>query len=159
MDPSVDLAMPQSLSAVFIHLVFSTKERYPFLTDQSLREGAHAYIGEISKRLGCSPLCIGGVADHVHILARLGREVRQSDWVKELKRVSNPWINEHLSVNGKFAWQSGYGAFSVSQSKVEEVREYIRRQEEHHQRMSFQEEYREFMNRHGIEWDERYVWD
>ena len=151
--------MPQSLSSVFIHLVFSTKDRFPFFTDPTMRDETHAYLGEVSKRVGCPTLIVGGVADHVHLLARLGREVQQSEWVKELKRVSNPWIKERLHNGGKFAWQAGYGAFSVSQSNVEEVRDYIRRQEEHHRKMSFQEEYRNFLRRHGVEWDEAYVWD
>ena len=86
--------MPQSLSAVYTHLVFSTKERRPFLRDRQLRESVHAYLGEVSKRLECPPILVGGVEDHVHLLARFGRTITQSEWVKELKRVSNEWILE-----------------------------------------------------------------
>ena len=86
--------MPQSLSAVYIHLVFSTKERRPFLRDRETREALHTYFGGISKRLDCPPIIVGGMEDHVHLLARLGRQVTQAEWVKELKRVSNLWIKE-----------------------------------------------------------------
>jgi|ERR1043165_3450807 REP element-mobilizing transposase RayT len=84
--------MPQSLSAVYIHLVFSTKDRRPFLRDKDIRIELHAYLGGISKKLDCPPIEIGGVEDHIHILARFGRTVTQADWVKELKRVSNTWL-------------------------------------------------------------------
>ena len=89
--------MPQSLSVVYLHLVFSTKDRRPFLHDPTVREAAHAYLGEISKRLDCPPIMIGGVEDHVHILARFGRTIAQAEWVKELKRVSNAWMKEQAS--------------------------------------------------------------
>ena len=84
--------MPQSLSAVYIHLIFSTKERYPYLRDEELQRALHAQLGEISKRLDCPPIRVGGVEDHVHILARFGRTITQADWIKELKRVSNSWL-------------------------------------------------------------------
>ena len=151
--------MPQSLSAVYIHLIFSTKDRTPFLQDSDLRTETHAYLGGISKKLECPPLITGGTADHIHLLARLGRTVTQANWLKELKRVSSGWVKEQNERLAKFAWQAGYGTFSVSASNVEKVRTYIAGQEEHHRRVSFQEEYREFLRRYGIEWDERYVWD
>src|SRR5713101_6752728 len=102
--------MPQSLSAVFIHLVFSTKERRPFLRDRAIRESLHAYLGGISKTLDCPPIIVGGIEDHVHLLARFGRTITQAEWVKELKRVSNLWLKEtfHLSA---FEWQAGYADF------------------------------------------------
>ncbi|BCX48735.1 transposase [Haloferula helveola] len=151
--------MPQSLSEVYVHLVFSTKERFPFFSNPGLRDELHAYLGGVSKQLGCPTLVVGGVADHVHLLARLGRDVRQSDWVKELKRVSNQWVKSRLGADSKFAWQAGYGAFSVSQSMIGETTEYIRKQEEHHRQTTFQDEYRALLRRYQIEWDERYVWD
>jgi putative transposase len=89
--------MPQSLSAVYIHLVFSTKERRPFLQDETVRESLHAYLGGISKQLECPPIIVGGPQDHVHLLARFGRTITQAEWVKELKRVSNLWLKEHTS--------------------------------------------------------------
>ncbi|HUE71793.1 MAG TPA: IS200/IS605 family transposase [Pirellulaceae bacterium] len=151
--------MPQSLSAVYIHLVFSTKNRQPFLQDKSLRERLHAEIGEISKRLGCPPILTGGVEDHVHLLARFGRTVTQAEWVKEIKRVSNLWLKEQQPKLSDFEWQGGYATFSVSKSNLPEVERYIANQEEHHRRMTFQDELRAFLQKHEVEWDERYLWD
>ena len=84
--------MPQSLSAVYIHLIFSTKERFPYLKDEQIQRDLHAYLGEISKRLDCPPIRVGGVEDHVHILSRFGRTITHAEWIKELKRVSNGWL-------------------------------------------------------------------
>jgi len=149
--------MPQSLSAVYVHLVFSTKERRPFLRDNSIRESLHSYLGAISKQLGCAPIITGGAEDHVHQLARLGRTITQARWVKELKRVSSLWLKKEHAVHG-FEWQGGYADFSVSQSKLEQVKQYIANQNEHHKRISFQDELRLSLKRHRVEWDERYIW-
>jgi REP element-mobilizing transposase RayT len=151
--------MPQSLSSVFLHIVFSTKERFPFLSDAEVRGQVHAFLGGIAKKLNCPPILVGGVADHVHILIHLGRNVSQADLVKELKRGSNLWIHERFPQIAKFAWQAGYGAFSVSASNVEAVRTYIENQPEHHAKVSFQDEFRAFLEKHGVPFDERYVWD
>ena len=151
--------MPQSLSAVYIHLVFSTKERRPFLRDPVTREALHAYLGGISKTLDCAPILIGGMEDHVHVLARFGRTITQAEWVKELKRVSNLWLKERGIAYGDFQWQGGYAVFSVSPSNLEQVKQYIANQEEHHHKVGFQEELRALFRKHEIEWDERYVWD
>ena len=151
--------MPQSLSLVHIHLIISTKNRAPFLRDSDLRSEMHAYLGGISANLDCPPTLVGGVEDHVHLLCRLGRTISTADWVKELKRVSSKWIKEHNPQLQSFSWQAGYGAFSVSASNVEMVRAYIAGQEDHHRESSFQDEYRALLRKHGIEWDERYVWD
>jgi len=151
--------MPQSLSAVYVHLVFSTKERRPFLRDSEERESLHAYLGGISKALGCAPIIVGGVEDHIHLLARFGRTITQADWVKELKRVSNLWLKEQGPAYGEFQWQRGYAAFSVSQSNLERVKNYIVNQEAHHRKLSFQDELRALLRKHDVEWDERYVWD
>jgi putative transposase len=151
--------MPQSLSVVYLHLVFSTKDRRPFLRDPILRGEMHAWLGGASRELGCPSVLVGGVEDHVHILARLGRTISQADWVKELKRTSSIWIKEHDRNSRDFAWQAGYGVFSVSASNREAVRDYIARQEEHHLKQSYQDEYRFLLKKHGEEWDERYVWD
>jgi putative transposase len=123
--------MPQSLSAVYVHLVFSTKNRQPFLKDKALRERLHAQIGEISKRLGCPPILTGGVEDHVHLLARLGRTITQAEWVKEIKRVSSLWLKEQDARLAGFEWQGGYAVFSVSKSNLKDVERYIANQEEH----------------------------
>ena len=150
--------MPQSLSAVYIHLVFSTKERRPFLRDRSVRQALHAYLGGISKQLSCPPIVTGGAEDHVHLLARFGRTITQAEWVKELKRVSNLWLKKKGREFADFEWQGGYADFSVSQSNLAEVIGYIENQEEHHKRVTFQDEYRAFLKAYGIDYDERYVW-
>lgn len=152
--------MPQSLSAVYLHLVFSTKDREPLLHDAGLRAEMHAYLGGISGQLDCPSVLVGGVEDHVHILAKLGRRIAQADWVKELKRVSGLWIkNRAPETMGDFAWQSGYGVFSVGVSNLDAVRDYIARQEEHHRKVSFMDEYRALLKKHGEAIDERYAWD
>jgi len=151
--------MPQSLSVVYIHLIFSTKNRHPWLRDTKIREATHEYLSEISKRLDCPALCVGGVEDHVHILARFGRTLTQAEWVKELKRVSNGWLKEQSEIFSEFQWQGGYCDFSVSQSNLDQVIEYIAKQEDHHRKTSFQDELRVFLRKHRIEWDERYIWD
>ena len=151
--------MPQSLSAVYIHLVFSTKERRPFLRDTGVRAALHAYMGGISKTLECPPLIVGGVDDHVHLLCRFGRTITQAEWVKEVKRISNGWLKEQGPEYSDFEWQGGYADFSVSQSNLEQVTQYIAGQEEHHRKVNFQDELRALLRRHEIEFDERYVWD
>ena len=142
-----------------MHTVFSTKERRPFLGEATLRDELHHYLGGILKHLDCQPHVVGGVADHVHLLASLGRTTQLAEMVKELKRSSSLWIKEEQASLRDFAWQSGYGAFSVGFSQLEEVRCYIAGQEEHHRKMSFQDEYRLFLNRYQVPFDERYVWD
>ena len=150
--------MPQSLSAIYIHLVFSTKERRPFLRDETVRRSLHSYLGGISRQLECAPIITGGMEDHVHLLARFGRTITQAEWVKELKRVSNLWLKEQHSIRD-FEWQGGYADFSVSASNLEQVRKYIANQERHHRKMNFQDELRTLLRRYNIEWDERYIWD
>jgi len=151
--------MPQSLSAVYIHLVFSTKERRAFLQNKPIREHLHEYLGGVSKHLECPPIRIGGVEDHVHVLSRFGRTITQADWVKELKRASSLWIKEQGPLYDGFQWQNGYADFSVSHSNLPKVIEYIERQEEHHRKMTFQDELREMFRKHEMPFDERYVWD
>ena len=151
--------MPQSLSAVYVHLVFSTKDRRPLLRDSGIREELHATLGGISNRLECQSLQAGGVEDHVHLLARLGRTISQADWVKELKRASCVWIKEQGQDHADFAWQSGYATFSVSASNLDRVTAYIRGQAEHHRKFGFQDEVRALLRRHRVQWEERYLWD
>ena len=151
--------MPQSLSAVYIHLVFSTKHRRPALRDSVRREALHAYLGSASKNLDCPPILVGGTEDHVHLLCRFGRTIAQAEWVKELKRVSHLWLQEQGPAYADFQWQGGYADFSVSQSNLEAVKQYIAGQEEHHRKLSFQDELRALLRKDEIEWDERYVWD
>ncbi len=151
--------MSQSLSNVVVHLVFSTKDRRPFFIDRDIREQMHAELGGTSKTLNCPPIISGGVEDHIHLLARQSRTIALSDWVKELKRVTSIWIKEKGQAYSTFSWQSGYAAFSVSQSQLGKVVKYIQQQEEHHKHKDFKTEFREFLERHEIEYDERYVWD
>ena len=144
---------------VYLHWVFSTQDRRPWLRDARIRPALHAYLGEISKRLDCPPLRIGGVEDPVHLLARFSRTLPQADWVKELKRVSNHWLQGQDGAMSGFEWQGGYADFSVSHSNLERVKDYIDRQPAHHRRMTFQEELRRLFCKHQIEWDEKYVGD
>jgi putative transposase len=151
--------MPQSLANVLVHIVFSTKQRCPFLRNADLRDQMHRYLAGVSKNLECPAAIVGGTEDHVHLLGRQGRTIALADWIKELKRVSSIWIKTEDPSLGDFQWQAGYGAFSVSQSQCPRVQRYIGAQEEHHRRFSFQEEFRRLLERHGVEFDERYVWD
>ncbi len=151
--------MPQALSAVYVHLVFSTKERRPFLRDPEIRDQLHIQLGAISKSLECPPILTGGVEDHVHLLARFGRTITQANWVKELKRISNIWLHVQGWEYADFEWQSGYAAFSVSQSSLERVKHYIAQQEDHHRKIGFQDELRALLRKHELEWDDNYLWE
>jgi putative transposase len=151
--------MSQSFAQIYLHVVFSTKERRPFLQNAALREEAHCYLGGTCNNLGCPVPRVGGVADHVHVLCLLGRTLSVAELVRELKRESSQWIKTKSDALVDFYWKSGYGAFSVSPGHVELVRDYIANQEEHHARVTFQDEFRRVLTKYGIEWDERYVWD
>jgi len=153
------IPMPQSLSALYVHAVFSTKARHPYLVDLDLRSKVHALLEGQSRRLGYPILTIGGVADHVHILARQSPKVCLAEWVGEIKRHTSPTIQTLHSSFREFHWQSGYGAFSVAPSGLASVREYIARQEEHHRARTFKDEFMALLVEHDLEWDERYVWD
>lgn len=150
--------MSQSLAKVYLHIVFSTKHREPILAND-WREELFRVLGGTANNLGCQSLLVGGVVDHVHMLIALGRTITIADAVGKIKSTSSLWVNQTRGLPTPFHWQGGYGAFSVSQSNVETVREYIRRQPEHHARQSFQDELREWLRRYEMEWDERYVWD
>jgi REP element-mobilizing transposase RayT len=151
--------MPQSLAKILLHIVFSTKDRCPFLRDGAIRDEMHHYLGGILKRLDCQPITVGGVEDHVHLLTTLSRTCTVADLVKELKRGSSIWIKTRAPQLEKFSWQGGYGAFSIGASQAPQVKAYIARQEEHHRKISFQDEFRELLRRYKIDFDERYVWD
>ncbi len=150
--------MPQSFSHVIIHTVFSTKNRVPYLQDIDIRNETFKFLGGVSKTLDCQPFLVGGHVDHVHLLTALSRTVSQADFVKEIKRQSSIWFSEKWSL-GEFSWQKGYGIFSVSESKVSDVKCYIEHQDAHHQTISFQDEYRKFLHTHNVPFDEKYVWD
>jgi REP element-mobilizing transposase RayT len=151
--------MPQSLAQIYVHLIFSTKQRQPLLVDGDFRKRTHAYLAGICDQQASPAVTIGGVADHVHILSRLGRTIDLATLVRELKRDSSKWIKEtHPQLRG-FHWQAGYGAFSISPSHVEALVRYIEDQEKHHRVITFQDEFRRICKKYGVEIDERYVWD
>lgn len=150
--------MPQSLANIYIHLVFSTKERFPFLSKE-VRPGLHAYMATVLANLNSPAVLINSVEDHVHILFNMGRTVSLAQVVEDVKKSSSKWIKTQDPKYEKFAWQAGYGGFSVSESNVPKVANYIRSQEEHHRLKTFQNEYRAFLEKHKMPYDERYVWD
>ncbi|MEX0585780.1 MAG: IS200/IS605 family transposase [Pirellulales bacterium] len=151
--------MPQSLANVLLHVVFSTKHRQPLLRQNDARDVMTGYLVGTLRNIECPSLEVGVVEDHVHILCNLHRTVTIAKLVEEVKSNSSARIKQESPGLGDFHWQNGYGAFSVSQSNVDAVRVYIANQEEHHRTRSFQEEYRLLLDRHGIAYDERYVWD
>jgi putative transposase len=151
--------MPQSLAKILLHVVFSTKERRPFLRDGGFREEMHHYIGGILNGIDCQPVIVGGVEDHVHLLCVLSRTRAPADMVKEVKRSSSLWIKTRGREFSDFAWQSGYGIFSIGYSQIEVVRRYIANQEQHHRKLTFQDELRRLLKRYDVAFDEAYVWD
>ena len=150
--------MPQSLSSIPIHLIFSTKNRESFITE-AIEKELHPYMAKIFRELKSPSLTIGGTDDHVHILFSLGRTIEVAELVQELKTESSKWIKTKGQEFENFHWQRGYGAFSIGQSQVGTLKRYIARQRIHHQRVTFQDEYRKFLDSYGIAYDERYVWD
>lgn len=152
-------AMPQSLAQIYVHLVFSTKDRRPFLDDCETRSRTHAYLSGGCREQGCPSVIIGGPSYHVHVLLRLGKSTSISNLVRELKKESSKWIKSEFPSLQAFQWQAGYGAFSVSPSHVDALVSYIRNQEEHHRVESFQDEFRRLCAKYDVALDERYVWD
>jgi putative transposase len=150
--------MSQSLSNILIHLIYSTKHREPFITPDVAPE-LDAVPLTILKRLNCPSLRTGGMPDHLHILFRLSRTMAVADVVEEVKKETSKWIKTKAEPFSRFSWQEGYGAFSVSESNVPEVISYIENQQQHHKTRSFQDEYRVFLRKYKIPYDERYVWD
>jgi putative transposase len=150
--------MSQSLAKNLIHLIYSTKNRTPCL-DQEVRPRLFGYQAGILKEWDSPALLIGGVDDHIHALFCLSKNHALAKVIEEVKKGSSKWLKTQGNHFRAFHWQAGYGAFSVSQSNVEQVKRYIEDQEEHHRSQSFQEEFREFLKRHRIDFDERYVWD
>jgi REP element-mobilizing transposase RayT len=150
--------MPQSLSKVYVHIVFSTKDRHPFL-DISISQELYKYLGGICKNMECWPVEIGGHRDHVHILCTLSRTVTQSKLLEELKKNSSKWIKTKEAKFAKFSWQRGYAIFSVNANDPSGLILYIQNQEEHHSQYNYQTELRKFFKRYKMDYDERYVWD
>jgi putative transposase len=150
--------MPQSISKVILHVIFSTKNREARL-DFNVRPRVHAYLATVCRDLGADFVRVGGVADHVHIVTSLPRTTFQAELIENIKKVSSKWIKTLDARYRGFFWQRGYGAFSVSPSQLEGVVRYIEMQQEHHRTRTFQEEYRELLRRHGVDFDERHIWD
>ena len=148
--------MPQSLANILIHVIWSTKERRPLIAD-GVRAKLHGYMAGILKNIESPALIINSVSDHVHILCQLSKNLAACKLVEEVKKSSSKWMKEQGVM--EFAWQNGYGVFSVSQSNAEAVREYIEGQAEHHKKRDFMTEFREFCKRYNVVIDERYVWD
>lgn len=150
--------MPQSLDNVLLHLVFSTKDRAPVLSDP-LRPALHAYLATVARNAGCGCPRVGGVADHVHLAIQFTRTLTIAALVEELKTSSSKWLKTQSPELSGFAWQRGYGVFSVGPSDLGALLHYIDHQAEHHRTRTFQEEYRAFLTKYGVAFDERYVWD
>ena len=150
--------MSQSLSQLYIHLVFSTKNRSPFLKNE-IRENLHAYLAGILKNTDNPALIMNSVPDHIHILFRLSKNYSLAQVVEQVKKQSSKWMKTQLPILKDFSWQNGYAAFSVSSSKLKAVENYIKLQEEHHKKISFKEEVETFMKEYNIiEYDAEYFW-
>jgi putative transposase len=147
--------VPQSLSNILLHIIFSTKGRVPLIPGEGSSE-LYRYLASVSAAQGCPAHKIGGTEDHVHICCSLARTQTCAKLLEELKTDSSKWMRTRVE---GFAWQNGYGAFSVSQDQLSAVKRYIERQREHHATVSFEEELRELLRRHRVTYDERYLWD
>ncbi|RRB04286.1 IS200/IS605 family transposase [Larkinella rosea] len=150
--------MPQSLTHVYVHLVFSTKYRQPIIGDE-VKDELYAYLGGICKQLECNPVKVGGYYDHVHILCILSKKIALMKLLEEVKKSSSKWMKTRGDAYQDFYWQDGYGAFSVNPSQVDAVIRYISNQYQHHQETTFQDECRGIYKKYGTAYDERYVWD
>jgi len=150
--------MPQSLSNILVHIVFSTKLTRPLIA-QTIKKEPYSYIASILKDCDCSPIIIGGVDDHVHVLCKLSKTRSISSVIEDVKKKSSKWIKSKGVKYKEFYWQNGYGVFSIGKSQANTLKEYIQKQEDHHRKKSFKEEFLEILNRYGIEYDERYLWE
>ena len=150
--------MSQSLVKNYVHLVFSTKYRQPLIT-ATVEDELYAYLGGTCKSLECHPIKVGGYRDHVHILCMLSKKIALMKLLEEVKSHSSKWIKTKEKGLENFYWQNGYGAFSVNPAEIDVVIKYIANQKEHHRKKTFQDEYRAFLKKYKMEYDERYVWD
>lgn len=154
----ITFGMPQSLSLVIVHVIFSTKERRPLLAPDT-RPHLHAYLATVARTAGCEAYRVGGVADHVHLAIRLSRTISIADLVETLKTSSSKWAKTQSPDLAAFSWQRGYGCFSVGPTDLDALCAYIDSQEEHHKMRTFQDEFRMFLKKYGVAYDEAYVWD
>ena len=150
--------MPQSLAQLYVHLIFSSKNREPIIGDP-VHADLQAYFGGTLRELHSPAIAIGTLAEHAHLLYRQSKNISLANLVEQVKKSSSRWIKSKGSQYAQFHWQNGYGAFSVSASKLETVKQYVSNQQEHHRRVTFQEEFRRFLKEYGLKYDERYVWD
>jgi len=150
--------MPQSLSNILLHVVFSTRNRQPFITSE-VRPRLHAYLATVVRNMDMEYYRVGGVEDHVHLAIRLSRTVDPAKLVEKIKSSSSAWMKDFGPEFAQFTWQRGYGVFSLRATDREELCRYIDGQAEHHRKVTFQEEYRALLKEFGIEYDERYMWD
>ena len=150
--------MANTYTALHYHFVFSTKNRQPWIAAE-IEERIWEYLGGIARTNKMKPLITGGIEDHIHILLGAPPTIAPAKIAQLIKGGSSAWIHDTLPHLREFGWQDGYGAFTVSKSLLPDVSEYIRNQREHHRVKTFQEEYRALLERHGIEYDERYIWD
>ena len=149
--------MPQSLAKVLLHVVFSTKNRQPLIYGD-FEQGLYAYISGIVANQGCKLVLAGGTEDHIHLLISLGKQIFLSTLIGHVKRESSLWVKANGGPHD-FYWQEGYGVFSIGQSQVAPMMKYIATQKQHHAKQDFQDEFRSFLRRYEIDYDERYVWD
>ena len=150
--------MASTLTNLLYHMVFSTKNRAPLIVPE-LKDRLYSYIGGIVRGEGGALIEAGGIADHVHLVTRLKSEPSVATMLKTIKAKSSKWLNEKGLLRGRFSWQTGYGAFTVSASQLPHVVRYVHGQEEHHRVRSFKEEFVALLKKHGVEYDERYLWD
>jgi len=150
--------MPLSLTKMYAHLIFSTKNRAAFL-DADVRPRVHAYLATVIRSIDSAFVVVGGVADHVHLLFDMGKMHAPVEFVEQVKRESSKFVKTMGPAYSHFYWQRGYAMFSVSPTHLADAEQYVRNQDEHHRKKSFQEEFREFLDRYSIVYDQRYVWD
>jgi REP element-mobilizing transposase RayT len=150
--------MAQSLARILVHIVYSTKNRYPFLRPE-VRPELNAYTATVARGCDCPAILVNCVADHLHVLCNFSRTTTVASLIEDMKVETSKWLKTKGGMLEKFHWQSGYGVFSVSASNAEIVSGYIAGQGEHHRKLSFQDEFRLLLRRHNVEFDERYVWD
>lgn len=150
--------MPQSLSKVYVHITFSTKHRVNSIDDQ-IAKPLFEYIGGICKQMECNPVIVGGYRNHIHILCLLSRKVAQMKLLENVKKSSSKWIKTQGSTYSDFYWQDGYGIFSVNPAEIDVVATYIANQETHHKKKDFKNEFRAFLKKYDVPYNEQYVWD
>ena len=150
--------MAQSLSRILIHIIFSTKDRFPFLTDRELRKRMHAYLARVFYEHESPAIEVGGTVDHVHIACLLSRNYAICDIIRKAKANSTSWVKSESVGCSIFSWQGGYGVFSIDPLEIDSVKKHIQGQEEHHRKLTFQEEYLEILRKYGMEYDQRYIW-